>query len=114
MNRRAAADTNIKGEKGALNHRVYPHGLGPYVFHPQRKVSMQGQGWGWGRQTGVPQPIRSPRATLHPRDVTIAVREGVWLHAVKRHGSKRRTRGLRGKKEIREENPAPTPHTYAR
>lgn len=53
--------------KMPLNRLICPHILNPFIHH-LHEDSVQGKGYGWGRQMGVPRRTYSfPCATVHPR-----------------------------------------------
>lgn len=67
-----------------LNRLICSHILNPFIHHLHQD-SVQGKGYGWGRQMGVPRRTYSfPCATVHPR----AWGNGTSYHAQRRQESK--------------------------
>lgn len=67
-----------------LNRLICSHILNPFIHHLHQD-SVQGKGYGWGRQMGVPRrTYLFPCATVHPR----AWGNGTSYHAQRRQGSK--------------------------
>lgn len=100
--------------KSPLNRLICPHILNPFIHH-LHEDSVQGKGYGWGRQMGVLRRTYSfPCATAHPR----ACGNGTSYHARRRQGSKRapENSGMAGRwwgEELGKRTLQQPSHTYA-